>query len=575
MGLLNDLKVVHKLTIIGIMAFIATVFIGTIGYFSLKNAQVELQSLYDKNTMSIYHIGRIRYNIRYMQVQACLMPYTIMEDRRQSRTEKYNTALKEAEASIVEYEKIIEGDAELQAAVSKSKEDFQKYKANASHLMTMSAYTPGGDDRAPMNYYETQVMPYAVSLGAELAEVQQESQKDAQEALLRSEEDISASIRNMSLVCVGVIVILTAAVFLITNAITTPLNRMMDICSKLRDGDFRDEQEDIDRRDEFGIMAKVMHDMRLTINKLMRQTSITTEQLAASSEELTASAHQSALASEQVAQSVTNSASAVVEQQQEVAEAMEAIDKVMVAINHLNKTATQVAQNASASNDQAVAGMHNIESAVSQIVNVEKIVNSSAATVDKLGESSKEIGLIVETITGIAGQTNLLALNAAIEAARAGEQGRGFAVVADEVRKLAEESHDAAQRISDLINGIQKDTDEAVQSMHEGSIAVKEGTSSVEQLRDAFQSIRDASHEVTENVKGMSKDLGEVSSNAETIKDRSNRISSNGRKVASEMESVSAASEEQSASAEEIASASDALADTAQDLQNSLQQFKY
>ena len=572
---MDNIKVAYKLSIIGIAAFFATVLIGFIGYFALQNAQSELQQLYDKNTMSLYHIGRIRYNVRYAQVNACLLPYTSAEDRRQSRIQKYNTAIKDAEASIAEYEKIIADDPDMIARIQKAAKEFQEYKANSAKLMTMVSYGEGVDDRAPMNYYETSVMPLAVSLGQELADVQQESIENAQAALKRGEEDINASIRNMTLVCIAIIVFLTLVVFTITKGITTPLNTVMDVCGKLHNGDFRHEPVNIARADEFGDMMRVIAQMRETINKLMRQTSVTTEQLAASSEELTASAHQSAQASEQVAQSVTNSASAVVEQQQQVSDAMDAIDDAIVSINRLNDTAAEVAKQADASNQQAVTGSKAIDSAVSQILSVEQIVNTSAATVDKLGQRSKEIGQIVETISGIADQTNLLALNAAIEAARAGEQGRGFAVVADEVRKLAEESQAAAQRISSLIGAIQTDTDDAVKSMHDGSVAVKEGTRSVEELKSTFDTICTASDGVMQRTRDMSTDLTNVMTNTQTIKDRSNRISANSAKVSTEMESVSAASQEQSASSEEIASASDSLASLAQDLQSSLQKFKF
>ena len=269
------------------------------------------------------------------------------------------------------------------------------------------------------------------------------------------------------------------------------------------------------------------------------------------------------------------SASAVVEQQQQIGEAMESIDRAVVSISNLNKTTQSVSQHVGTANDEAAAGTQAVEDAVNQIISVEKIVNDSALTVDKLGERSKEIGQIVEAISGIAEQTNLLALNAAIEAARAGEHGRGFAVVSEEVRKLAEESQEAAQKIAQLIGDIQNDTTTAVDSMQKGNAAVRRGTESVEKLRDTFKLIQDSSDNVVQEVKVMVSELDVVSKATDTIRDKTNIISEKSAGVSSEMESVSAASEEQSASAEEIASASDELSRLAQGLQNSLQVFQY
>ncbi len=581
---MDNMKVAYKLLLLDVVALICTAILGLIGYSAVDEAKSKLETMYNRYFQSVYHVGRIRYNVRYAQIQAAMAPLSDDPALFQSRQEKFNNALKDGEASLVEYEKIVADDAALVAQINTVKKDIADFKDAASKSLAMRPPAEAATDRmvmanhrnAAMDFYEDNVMPKAVALGNVSAEMQAAVMERSDAMMKQSEEDIKNTVMEMIIACVVVAFLLVVISFFIVKAVTNPLDRLIALFKRLENGDFRPAKEALQQRgDEFGVLESGVEKMRDTINKLMRQTSVSAEQLAASSEELTASAHQSAQASEQVAQSVTTSASAVVEQQQDVGDAMEAIDGAMESIQLLQKTANSVSGHAAESNTQASAGGEAVETAVNQIISVEQIVNSSAATVDKLGKRSQEIGQIVEAISSIAEQTNLLALNAAIEAARAGEHGRGFAVVSEEVRKLAEESQEAAQKIGTLISDIQEDTTAAVDSMQKGNAAVKEGTQSVERLRDTFEKIRLASDNVATEARNMVTELAAIADATENIKEKSQKISDAGGKVSTEMESVSAASEQQSASAEEIASASDELARLAQGLQNSLQVFQF
>jgi methyl-accepting chemotaxis protein len=154
---------------------------------------------------------------------------------------------------------------------------------------------------------------------------------------------------------------------------------------------------------------------------------------------------------------------------------------------------------------------------VSKMKDIASVVQKSAINIEKLGESSKEIGEIISVIDDIADQTNLLALNAAIEAARAGEQGRGFAVVADEVRKLAERTTDATKRIATMIKGIQSETTLAVTEMNKGNIEVQNGINLADKAGSSLQQILNSSNEVYQMINQISAASEEQSATSEEI----------------------------------------------------------
>jgi methyl-accepting chemotaxis protein len=205
---------------------------------------------------------------------------------------------------------------------------------------------------------------------------------------------------------------------------------------------------------------------------------------------------------------------------------------------------------------------------------ISNTVNDLAKVIKGLGDRSQEIGQIVEVITGIAQQTNLLALNAAIEAARAGEHGRGFAVVADEVRKLAEQSAESAQQITNLIGTIQADTSTAVNVMDSTIQEVSSGIGVVNTAGEAFNRIENLINTVAKQIQEVSAASQQMSVGAMQVVKAIDEISDVSEKTAAGTQNVSAAAQEQLASMEEISASSSSLSKMATELQTLVSRFK-
>ena len=241
----------------------------------------------------------------------------------------------------------------------------------------------------------------------------------------------------------------------------------------------------------------------------------------------------------------------------EVAGAVEQMTKTIYETTKNTVQATEASKNAGVI---AKDGGRVVEETIVGMNRIAEVVRKSADTVQELGKSSDQIGEIVQVIDDIADQTNLLALNAAIEAARAGEQGRGFAVVADEVRKLAERTSKATKEIATMIKQIQKDTYDAVDSMQEGTRQVEDGKLLAEKAGASLEEIIVGAERVVDIVTQVAAASEEQSSAAE-------QISKN-------IESISTVTNESASGIQQIAHASEDLNRLTLNLQELIAQFK-
>jgi methyl-accepting chemotaxis protein len=298
--------------------------------------------------------------------------------------------------------------------------------------------------------------------------------------------------------------------------------------------------------DEIGVMAQNFNLMTNGLRKVAGEINTATSSVASSSEELSATSDDMHKRAEELSSQIAQVATSMTE--------------VSQTIMDMAKNATQAADASKKASETATQGKTIVDTTAEDMARIAKTVQAAAGTIEELGKSSAQIGEIVAVINGIADQTNLLALNAAIEAARAGEQGRGFAVVADEVRKLAERTAQATMDITNRIHSIQQAAAESVDAMKKGSDEVDKGVDLARQASASMDTIVEASTSAMDMVQRIAAATEEQSAATE--------------EVTQTMETISGFARESSSSTEQIKDSAEALARLATELQQTASWFK-
>ena len=340
-------------------------------------------------------------------------------------------------------------------------------------------------------------------------------------------------------------------------------------------GDVRAVDINIQSKDEIGNLANSFTEMNNQLRNLISHINKSAEEVSCASSELSTGAEQTADTIVHVAETIGDVAESSISQSNTINHMVDLVRGMADGIHGIAQNSENIQSVSTKAGNAAVDGGSAIERAIKQMEKIESTVAESSNAVEILGQRSKQIGDIVGTIASIAAQTNLLALNAAIEAARAGEQGRGFAVVADEVRKLAEQSQAATGEIAQIINEIQTDTDRAVNAMNAGTQEVKVGNEVVGVAGTQFMQIADLIKQVDALIKELAGGAESIAKDSTTVLNAVDEVDKSTKSIAADIDSISASTEEQSASMEQISASSQGLARMAEVLKEAIGKFKY
>lgn len=347
------------------------------------------------------------------------------------------------------------------------------------------------------------------------------------------------------LAIVGILAGLVVAI-LIVRSITGSVARMVDLIQEISGNNLAIADMEITSQDEIGKAGAALNSMKNNLRDMIQSIAGTAEHVASASEEISSSATQQSQASETQR-----------DQTSQVATAMQEMSSTVLQVSENSNKAAEASRQAA---ETARHGGAIVEETLTKMRVIAESVGATARKMEELGKSSDQIGRIIGVIDDIADQTNLLALNAAIEAARAGEQGRGFAVVADEVRKLAERTTTATKEIAQMIKNIQDETRVAVTAMEAGTKQVEDGVKSTAQAGDSLKEIIHMSEQVGEMITHIATAATEQSSASEEINNN--------------MEQIAKLVKESAVGAQQSAKACQDLSGLALDLQNMVGNFK-
>ncbi len=384
---------------------------------------------------------------------------------------------------------------------------------------------------------------------------------------------IKTSVIKQIVIAIIGILILLVLVYIIIDRLLKPLKKVVNVANQVANGELIDVDLETSK-DEIGKLSESIRTMVANLQHIILNIRNTSNHVSSAANQLTVHAGETYNSSTNIAldmNQITQNAEASMTMTEETAAAME---ETATGIQQIADSANVAAESSISASQASERGNEVVQQVIAQMELINDSVEQIGTTINGLHVNTKKISEIVSLITAIADQTNLLALNAAIEAARAGEHGKGFAVVADEVRRLAEQSSQSATEIYNLISSIQSDSNASITVMERGKEDVKVGMAFTNEVGEIFKEILTSSEEVASQIREISAASQQISASSEEVAASVNNIKQSAEQSAEFSSNVSNSTQEQLSTMQEVKDASSSLGKTAEELQGLVAKFK-
>ena len=547
-----SLSIKSKIMIILLVGCISVVVSGVLGLVGMKESDSKIESIYKENLTNVTRFSQIMGLMRDNRIQLLLALQhdpaapDIVKLHDHAMEQHLNSDKKNIE-EITAVWKEYTSDVALNAEEKKMSDDFAEKRGKfvKEGLLPVHDLILAGNFHEATELTITKINPLFKDANESVQKLYDNEKAQGRKAY---EDALKQYRTTMALVVGAIIVSILVSVILglmIIRSISSAAASLVQASNAMANGDLS-QRVRLTSKDELGAIGESFDTMADSFSQAIRKVAESSAQVAVAASQVNSTAERIATGAEEVASQAATVATAG--------------EEMSATSGEIAQSCQMAAEGAKRASQSAQNGAAVVEGTISVMSQIAEKVQESARTVESLGARSDQIGAIIGTIEDIADQTNLLALNAAIEAARAGEQGRGFAVVADEVRALAERTTRATREIGEMIKAIQNETKGAVAAMEQGVHQVEAGTMEASKSGDALQ-------DILQQINDVAMQVNQIATAAEEQTATTSEISSN-------MQQITEVVQQTSRGAHESATAASQLTGNAGELQRLVQQFK-